>query len=381
MIARRPLSIRALLALLAFVGASALACTVPNQIEDGVSPDPKVIPEEGDAPEGDVAEAPPEGDAPMEDGAAPREGDAPAEGAPLAQAAPLSGEQECEQASRPIACLRFAHEALRSPDPDMLSRGAMALSYACELNSGRGCYEYALMTWWGAGVAYQASEVEYGFARARELGEPMAQRGYASLLTGAATESLAKDSDTTFHQSAACSLGIVAACGGPAQPAAKPSPLKPSPKPIEPAPAKPVEIAKPVEPEPIKPEPAKPIDQPVVAKPAARGAQKIVDVQASGGVSKDSARQTIEGANKALTACYEQELAADPKLSGKLVAQIGVDEGGAVRGVRMDASTLQSDAARDCMGAAIRQWRFAPAQNKMTSLVVYTAEFTRAAAR
>jgi hypothetical protein len=250
----------------------------------------------------------------------------------------------------------------------------MALSYACELNSGRGCYEYALVTWWGAGVAYQASEVEYGFARARELGEPMAQRGYASLLTGAATEAIAKDNDTIFHQSAACSLGIVAACG--AQPAAKPAPLKPSPKPIEPAPAKPVEIAKPVE-----PEPAKPIDQPVVAKPAARGAQKIVDVQASGGVSKDSARQTIEGANKALTTCYEQELAADPKLSGKLVAQIGIDEGGAVRGVRMDASTLQSDAARDCMGAAIRQWRFAPAQNKMTSLVVYTAEFTRAAAR
>jgi hypothetical protein len=374
--AHRRLDARSLFVMLGIVGLSALACSNPERVADDITSGPKLSPEEMEEGEqGHYEDDPQLGE---------QADAAPADAAPLAQAEPEDvSERECEQDGRPNACLRFAHEALESRDGARMARGAMALSYACELNNGRGCYEYALVTWWGVGVAYQASEVEYGFKRARELGEPMAQRGYASLTKGQAPGALGADNDTIFHQSHACSLGIAPACGAPPEDLRTETPPRPAtpavrgprPQPL-PEPPKVVEAPKVAEP---VPEPPKVVEPPKVA--ALKGKHRALDLKVSGGLSKESAQRTITQESRSLTACYEEGLALDARLEGAITAQIGVDEGGQVRGVNLGQSKLASEAVRACMTQAIQQWRFDPSQNNMTSLVVYQAEFTRAAAR
>jgi hypothetical protein len=361
----------ALCALLALLAASSLACAAAAQnIERELPPDPKIEPESAED-----QDSPQHAETPQ-----------PAEGAPAqaadapTSAAVLSPEEiECEQASRPLACLRFAHEALRAQDPQLAPRAAMALSYACELDSGRGCYEYALVTWWGVGVAYQAAEIEYGFKRARELGEPMAQRGFETLLKGPATEGFGQDRDALFHQGAACALGIVAACEQPKRPSPVPEPIRPKPQPAQPTspqPKSPSTVLEPVKPTESA-ESAKPVEP---VKPAASSIKQL-DLKVSGGLTRDQAQITVRKGEPEIVACYEAALKSNPKLAGKIVAQLGIDESGQVRGLRMDQSTLGDDEALLCMYDAISSWRFEPSQNKMSTVVVYSAELNHAASR
>lgn len=58
-------------------------------------------------------------------------------------------------------------------------------------------------------------------------------------------------------------------------------------------------------------------------------------------------------------ACYQREVAKDPKLAGKLVFTATIDETGAVTRVEQQSSTLKSKAVAACVSSTIKRLKFA----------------------
>lgn len=74
-------------------------------------------------------------------------------------------------------------------------------------------------------------------------------------------------------------------------------------------------------------------------------------------------------------ACYQREVAHDPKLAGKLVYTITIDENGAVTRVEQKPSTLKSKAVAACMSSQLKRLKFAA---KGKAIVTYPFVFASA---
>jgi hypothetical protein len=84
------------------------------------------------------------------------------------------------------------------------------------------------------------------------------------------------------------------------------------------------------------------------------GAPQVED----GKVDAAAIAREIRGRKKALAACYERALKAEPTLAGKLVVRFSLAAAGTVTAVDIDDDTLGSAEVSACIRAVVLRWRF-----------------------
>ncbi len=77
-----------------------------------------------------------------------------------------------------------------------------------------------------------------------------------------------------------------------------------------------------------------------------------------GGLSKDVIAKVIKRHQNEIKYCYEQELAKQPDLSGKVAVLFTIDPTGGVNEANVTESSLNNNNAESCMIARIRRWKF-----------------------
>ncbi len=77
-----------------------------------------------------------------------------------------------------------------------------------------------------------------------------------------------------------------------------------------------------------------------------------------GGLSKDVIAKVIKRHQNEIKYCYEQELAKQPDLSGKVAVMFTIDPTGAVSEANVTESSLNNNNAESCMMDRIRRWKF-----------------------
>jgi hypothetical protein len=84
---------------------------------------------------------------------------------------------------------------------------------------------------------------------------------------------------------------------------------------------------------------------------------KVASVDSEGGDAK-ALRATINHRKSALQWCYENALATQPSLAGKMAFTISISVMGTVTSVNIDEDTVGSDKVVSCARAKIKGWRF-----------------------
>ncbi|MGQ0505318.1 MAG: TonB family protein [Myxococcaceae bacterium] len=77
-----------------------------------------------------------------------------------------------------------------------------------------------------------------------------------------------------------------------------------------------------------------------------------------GGLSKDVIAKVIKRHQNEIKYCYEQELAKQADLGGKVAVMFTIDPAGAVAEANVTESSLNNTNAESCMVARIRRWKF-----------------------
>ncbi|HJL18232.1 MAG TPA: AgmX/PglI C-terminal domain-containing protein, partial [Sandaracinaceae bacterium LLY-WYZ-13_1] len=88
----------------------------------------------------------------------------------------------------------------------------------------------------------------------------------------------------------------------------------------------------------------------------ARGGRPLV----AGALSRQEIQGVIRRHLDAIRFCYEQRLAQDPDLAGRVTVRFEISPEGRVRTARVSASTLNDAAVERCVVRQVRRWRFPP---------------------
>jgi len=88
-----------------------------------------------------------------------------------------------------------------------------------------------------------------------------------------------------------------------------------------------------------------------------------------GGMSREEVRRVIDQHMDEITSCYEAALIEDASLMGKMAFEWRILESGKVGEVRIQNSTVKSDALHSCIKVAIKSWGF-PEPRGATEVVV-----------
>jgi hypothetical protein len=81
-------------------------------------------------------------------------------------------------------------------------------------------------------------------------------------------------------------------------------------------------------------------------------------LKAKGSISREEVARVINDHIREVQYCYEKTLISNAGLSGKLVIEWAIDQGGAVSKVRQKMSTLENPAVFDCISSKLRHWSF-----------------------
>ncbi len=112
-------------------------------------------------------------------------------------------------------------------------------------------------------------------------------------------------------------------------------------------------------------------------------AQKVVRVggsrsaKASGELPKKVIKRYIARKMGAIKACYQKGLQSNPSLSGKVKVKFLIAPTGAVTGVKVADSGLNSPAVENCIVRNIKTWKFPRAKGGGSTMVVYPFVFSR----
>jgi hypothetical protein len=92
---------------------------------------------------------------------------------------------------------------------------------------------------------------------------------------------------------------------------------------------------------------------------AARGQMRLEDpIEQDGHVDAAAIAREIRARRKAVSACYERALKAQPTLAGKLVVRFSLSAAGTVTAVDVDEDLLGSPDVTSCIRAVALRWRF-----------------------
>jgi TonB family protein len=97
-----------------------------------------------------------------------------------------------------------------------------------------------------------------------------------------------------------------------------------------------------------------------------------------GQLDKEIIRRIVRRHVNEVRYCYEQALARQPKLDGRLVTQFTISGNGTVIASVISSSTLRSPAVESCVVNAIRRWEFPAPTGHGLAIVSYPFTFTPA---
>jgi TonB family protein len=80
--------------------------------------------------------------------------------------------------------------------------------------------------------------------------------------------------------------------------------------------------------------------------------------EVKGSLDKDIIRRIIRAHINEVRYCYEQGLARDPALSGKVSIQFTIDTTGSVSAATVADSTLSDEKVASCIAKAVKRWTF-----------------------
>jgi hypothetical protein len=95
--------------------------------------------------------------------------------------------------------------------------------------------------------------------------------------------------------------------------------------------------------------------------------------QVMGSIDKELVRKVIQEHAAQIRYCYEQELALNPKLSGKVAIKWIINADGSASGAQVDtgSTTLQSANVHKCMMARIQSWEFPKPKGGGMAVITY----------
>jgi hypothetical protein len=92
-----------------------------------------------------------------------------------------------------------------------------------------------------------------------------------------------------------------------------------------------------------------------------------------GSIDRELVRKVIQDHASQIRYCYEQQLALNPKLSGKVSIKWIINADGSATGAQIEggATTLQDDKVHDCMRARIQSWQFPKPKGGGIAVITY----------
>lgn len=81
-------------------------------------------------------------------------------------------------------------------------------------------------------------------------------------------------------------------------------------------------------------------------------------IDTSGALSAEVIRSVMQENIKKIKACYDRELAKDPKLNGKIEVSFTIGEDGKVKGQKIKSSTMKNEKVESCILQRIRRFEF-----------------------
>jgi hypothetical protein len=92
-----------------------------------------------------------------------------------------------------------------------------------------------------------------------------------------------------------------------------------------------------------------------------------------GSIDRELVRKVIQDHASQIRYCYEQQLALNPKLSGKVSIKWIINADGSATGAQVDggATTLQDDKVHDCMRSRIQSWQFPKPKGGGIAVITY----------
>lgn len=131
--------------------------------------------------------------------------------------------------------------------------------------------------------------------------------------------------------------------------------------PPEPIPPAPVAIPSPPPPSPLPPPvmPAPPVvpAPPPVAEPGPAVVREE-PISVSGLLSPEAIRRVVRRNLRQVNRCYEEGLAREPGLAGRLLIRFVIGQSGSVLSVSVAESQIALPSVGECVASAVRAWRF-----------------------
>lgn len=106
-----------------------------------------------------------------------------------------------------------------------------------------------------------------------------------------------------------------------------------------------------------------------VGKPVPRVRQAKATV--SGGLDRDIIRRIVRAHINEVRHCYNQGLAKDPDLGGKVAVQFTIVATGKVGESKVDSTTLSDQNVGECVAKAVKRWKFPKPQGGVDVSVTY----------
>lgn len=121
------------------------------------------------------------------------------------------------------------------------------------------------------------------------------------------------------------------------------------------------------------PAPVDPAPQPQreLVQPAPKAESPATPVQVKGSLDKAIIRRIVRAHINEVRHCYNQGLAEDPALGGRVNVQFTISPTGKVPVAVVASSTLDHDATETCIAKAVKRWKFPKPQGGGNVVVTY----------
>lgn len=94
-----------------------------------------------------------------------------------------------------------------------------------------------------------------------------------------------------------------------------------------------------------------------------------------GGLAKDAVRRVVRGRINEIRACYNQGLARNPHLSGRVATQFVISPQGKVSTMVVTGGDLKDPKVRKCITKTVKKWKFPKARTGQSTVVNYPFTF------
>ena len=95
-----------------------------------------------------------------------------------------------------------------------------------------------------------------------------------------------------------------------------------------------------------------------------------------GNIDKDVIRRIVRNHHNEVRHCYNQGLARDPNLRGRVAVMFTIGPAGTVPSAAVSESTLKDRNVANCVAKSVRRWKFPKPQSGGSAMVTYPFTFS-----